>query len=141
VEVLRQAMTRSADDHETHIPLALQQLRCAESMAMLCKLLTSSKPGIRRSAVKALGNMRSRDNLPAIHEMLGRERDAETKQEAARALMIISDESSTRPLLAAMLGERDEAVLTALGKALSKITGKDLPASYERWRSYVEQGK
>jgi HEAT repeat protein len=141
VEALRACLSRTDADRADGIVSALSFIRCPESIDVLRKLLQNPSADIRGAAAKGLGDSMAAKAVPDLHDMISREKDSAAKMEAARALMMIKDESSTKPLIAAMALERDPDVLDAIQKALARITGKTFEAKYDRWKKWLDTGK
>lgn len=104
---------------------------------------------VKCQALDALGECKSPVGLELLVKVLrepsvvGSEQDRQQKIDekiiAAKGLGHYKEYQATEGLLSALQAEQDVALRNSCQESLTKITGKDLPADYEKWAAYLHQ--
>lgn len=104
---------------------------------------------IKCQALDALGTCRNPAGMELLVKVLkeptvvGSENDRQQKTDekiiAAKSLGYYKDYQASESLLGALQTESDVALKNTCKESLTKITGKDIPADYEKWAAYLHQ--
>jgi len=128
---------------------SLRQVGTREDVPLLTRSLKGDaaldlgpepSPVVRREVVRTLSVLGAPADIQTLEEVLRRDKDAETRVEAAFALARFGTRAAVEPLLAG-LDDQDAGVVFAAYLGLVRVTGAKVRPSALEWRRWWQEHK
>jgi len=109
----------------------------ADLLPEVLPLLQDPERQVRWSALDAVAELGTAQEIPALQAVLEKETDAALRRAAVNALILISVPEVV-PVLVDLLQDPDKEVMMNAGRGLSLLTGEPFSSDHDTWQAWLE---